>query len=134
MFYKDTASEFHDTDLTEVGKNLVLKQRYERIKGGKIFDMCGILHKDLGRQPRLLISGTTIGVRLLKAKDDFTLFAKSGALPLQIENISLFIRKCDVWSSIVIGRKKALSKHWFKCLSLESKRKISLSVLGSKVL
>ncbi|GBM39542.1 hypothetical protein AVEN_52901-1 [Araneus ventricosus] len=57
MFYKDTADEFDDTDVTAAGKNLGLKQRYERVTGGKIFDMCGILHIDLGTQPRLLIRG-----------------------------------------------------------------------------
>ncbi|GBM45510.1 hypothetical protein AVEN_210239-1 [Araneus ventricosus] len=107
MFYKDTAGEFDNTDVTAAGKNLGLKQCYERVKGGKIFDMCGILHIDLGAQPRLLISGTTIRVRLLKAKDNFTLLATSGAFRLQIENISLFIRKCDVSSSIVVGHEKA---------------------------
>ncbi|GBM57140.1 hypothetical protein AVEN_36160-1 [Araneus ventricosus] len=110
MFYKDTAGEFDNTDVTAAGKNLGFKQRYERVKGGKIFDMCGILHIDLGTQPRLLISGTTIRVRLLKAKDDFTLLAASGAFRLQIENISLFIRKCDVSSSIVVGHEKALEQ------------------------
>ncbi|GBM86884.1 hypothetical protein AVEN_207395-1 [Araneus ventricosus] len=110
MFYKDTAGEIDDTDVTTVGKNLGFKQRYERVKGGKIFDMCGILHIDLGTQPRLLISGTTIRVRLLKAKDDFTLLAASGAFRLQIENISLFLRKCDVSSSIVVGHEKTLEQ------------------------
>ncbi|GBN73988.1 hypothetical protein AVEN_235686-1 [Araneus ventricosus] len=110
MFYKDTAGEFDNTDVTAAGKNLGLKQRYERVKGGKIFDMCGILHIDLGTRPRLLISGTTIRVLLLKAKDNFTLLATSGAFRLQIENISLFIRKCDVSSSIVVGHEKALEQ------------------------
>ncbi|GBN84936.1 hypothetical protein AVEN_265772-1 [Araneus ventricosus] len=109
MFYKDTAGEFDNTDVTAAGKNLGFKQRYERVKGGKIFDMCVILHIDLGTQPRL-ISGTTIRVRLLKAKDNFTLLATSGAFRLQIENISLFIRKCYVSSSIVVGHEKALEQ------------------------
>ncbi|GFR19612.1 uncharacterized protein TNCT_375181 [Trichonephila clavata] len=68
------------------------------------------LRADLGTQPRLLISGTTIRVRLLKAKDEFTLLAKSGNYRLQIENISLFIRKCDVSSSILVGHEKALEQ------------------------
>ncbi|GFV12877.1 uncharacterized protein TNCV_581911 [Trichonephila clavipes] len=72
--------------------------------------MCGVLHTDLGTQPRLLISGTTIRERLLKAKDEFTLLAKSGNYRLQIENISLFIRKCDVSSSILVGHEKALEQ------------------------
>ncbi|GFX77164.1 uncharacterized protein F54H12.2 [Trichonephila clavipes] len=110
MFYKNTPGEFDDVDLTTAGKNLGLKQRYERVKEGKIFDMCGILHIDLGTQPRLLISGTTVRVHLLKAKDNFSLLAKTGAFRLQIENISLFIRKCDISSSIVIAHEKALEQ------------------------
>ncbi|GFT87405.1 uncharacterized protein TNCV_2503801 [Trichonephila clavipes] len=110
LFYKDTVEEFDDTDLTATGKNLGLKKRFDHVKEGKIFDMCGILHTDLGTQPRLLISGTTIRVRLLKAKDEFTLLAKSGNYRLQIENISLFIRKCDVSSSILVGHEKVLEQ------------------------
>ncbi|GFQ78827.1 uncharacterized protein TNCT_20361 [Trichonephila clavata] len=110
LFYKDTVEEFDDTDLTATGKNLGLKERLDHVKEGKIFDMCGILHTDLGTQPRLLISGTTIRVRLLKAKDEFTLLAKSGNYRLQIENISLFIRKCDVSSSILVGHEKVLEQ------------------------
>ncbi|GFX36400.1 uncharacterized protein TNCV_3671551 [Trichonephila clavipes] len=115
LFYKDTVEEFDDTDLTATGKNLAML---------KIFDMCGILHTDLGAQPRLLISGMTIRVRLLKAKDEFTLLVKSGNYRLQIENISLFIRKCDVSSSILVGHEKALEQS--RCLSRESKQKLSL--------
>ncbi|GFU03021.1 uncharacterized protein F54H12.2 [Nephila pilipes] len=61
-------------------------------------------------QPRLLISETTIRVRLLKAKDNFSLLSKTGDFRLQIENISLFIRKWDVSSSIVIAHEKALEQ------------------------
>ncbi|GBM37204.1 Uncharacterized protein F54H12.2 [Araneus ventricosus] len=110
MFYKDTPDAFDDTDLTADGKNKGLQHRFERVKKGKIFDMCGMLHIDLGTQPRLLISGTTIHVRLLKAKDNFSLLAKTGDFRLQIENISLFIRKCDVSSSIIIAHEKALEQ------------------------
>ncbi|GFT48592.1 uncharacterized protein F54H12.2 [Nephila pilipes] len=88
MFYKDTPDAFDDTDPTAAGKNKRLQHRFERVKGGKIFDMCGMLHIDLGTQPRLLISGTTIRVRLLKAKDNFSLLAKTSDFRLQIENMS----------------------------------------------
>ncbi|GFY64855.1 uncharacterized protein TNIN_320971 [Trichonephila inaurata madagascariensis] len=110
LFYKDTVEEFDGTDLIATGKNLGLKKRFDHVKEGKIFDMCGILHTDLGTQPQLLISGTMIRVRLLKAKDKFTLLAKSGNYRLQIENISLFIRKCDVSSSVLVGHEKALEQ------------------------
>ncbi|GBN09623.1 hypothetical protein AVEN_177364-2-1, partial [Araneus ventricosus] len=110
LFYKDTVGEFADTDQIAALKNSGLKQRWERVKDGKIFDMCGILHIDLGTQPRLLIIGMTIRMRLLKAKDEFALLAKSGAYRLQIENINLFIRKCDVSSSVVVGHEKVLEQ------------------------
>ncbi|GIX85261.1 hypothetical protein CDAR_465061 [Caerostris darwini] len=38
-----------------IWQNLSLKQRLKRVKNGKNFDMCGILHTDLGTQSRLLI-------------------------------------------------------------------------------
>ncbi|GFT88742.1 uncharacterized protein F54H12.2 [Nephila pilipes] len=110
MFYKDTPDAFDDIDPTDAGKNTGLQYHFERVKGRKIFDMCGMLHIDLGTQPRLLISGTTIHVRLLKARDNFSLLAKTGDFRIQIENISLFIRKCDVSSSIVIAHEKALKQ------------------------
>ncbi|GFY16489.1 uncharacterized protein TNCV_735181 [Trichonephila clavipes] len=38
MFYKDTPGEFDDADPTAAGKNLGLKQRYERVKEDRILD------------------------------------------------------------------------------------------------
>ncbi|GFY45648.1 uncharacterized protein TNIN_204401 [Trichonephila inaurata madagascariensis] len=98
--------------------------------------MCRILHTDLGAQPRLLISGTTIRVRLLKAKDEFTLLAKSGNYKLQIENISLFIRKCDVSSSILVGHEKALEQSLFQMpfMKIETKTFILSSGLKSVII
>ncbi|GBM98255.1 hypothetical protein AVEN_168782-1 [Araneus ventricosus] len=110
LLYKDIVGEFDDTDLTAAGKNSGLKQLGERVKNGKTFDTCRILHIDLGTQPRLLISGTTIRMSLLKAKDEFTPLVKIGAYRLQDENRSLFIRKCDMSSPIVVGHKKALEQ------------------------
>ncbi|GFT45673.1 uncharacterized protein F54H12.2 [Nephila pilipes] len=49
MFYKDTPDAFDDTDPTATGKNKGLQHRFERLQGGgEIFDMCGMLHTDLG--------------------------------------------------------------------------------------
>ncbi|GFT77955.1 uncharacterized protein TNCV_2642051 [Trichonephila clavipes] len=56
---KDTAGEFDDVSLLDVGKNIGLK-RWDRVKNGKVFDMCGILHTYLGTQSKLLINETSI--------------------------------------------------------------------------
>ncbi|GFW01592.1 uncharacterized protein TNCV_4085071 [Trichonephila clavipes] len=102
LFYKDTVEEFDNTDLTATGKKLGLKKDSTMLKKARYL-ICVEFFTYLGTQPRLLISGTTIRVRLLKAKDEFTLLAKSGNYRLQIEKISLFIRKCYVSSSILVG-------------------------------
>ncbi|GFY30565.1 uncharacterized protein TNCV_3523281 [Trichonephila clavipes] len=68
LFEKDTAGEFDDVSLLDVGKNIGLKKkRWDRVKNGKVFDMCGILHTDLGTQSKLLINGTSIRIKLLKS-------------------------------------------------------------------
>ncbi|GFV33568.1 uncharacterized protein F54H12.2 [Trichonephila clavipes] len=78
LFLKDNAGKFEDVNLTDVGQNKGLKKRWERVKNGKIFDMCGTLHTDIGTQSKLLINGTSIRIRLLKAKNEFALLAATG--------------------------------------------------------
>ncbi|GIY21473.1 hypothetical protein CDAR_184581 [Caerostris darwini] len=104
----DTAFEYDDTNFSAAGKNAGLKERWKRVKEGKVLDICGMLHIYLGAPPRLLISGTTIRIRLLKAKDGFAILANAGSYRLRIENISLFAKKCDVSSSILVGHEKTL--------------------------
>ncbi|GFU09405.1 uncharacterized protein TNCV_143841 [Trichonephila clavipes] len=72
--------------------------------------MCGILHTDLGTQSKLLINGTSIRIKLLKAKNEFALLAAAGDYRIQIENISLYIRKCEISSSILVAHEKALEQ------------------------
>ncbi|GFW65197.1 uncharacterized protein TNCV_394631 [Trichonephila clavipes] len=110
LFEKDTAGEFDDVSLLDVGKNIGLKKRWDRVKNGKVFDMCGILHTDLGTQSKLLINGTSIRIKLLKAKNEFALLAAAGDYRIQIENISLYIRKCEISSSILVAHEKALEQ------------------------
>ncbi|GFX70232.1 uncharacterized protein TNCV_4616691 [Trichonephila clavipes] len=110
LFEKDTAGEFDDVSLLDVGKNIGLKKRWDRVKNGKVFDMCGILHTDLGTQSKLLINGTSMRIKLLKAKSEFALLAAAGDYRIQIENISLYIRKCEISSSILVAHEKALEQ------------------------
>ncbi|GFU49578.1 uncharacterized protein TNCV_1591121 [Trichonephila clavipes] len=72
--------------------------------------MCGILHTDIGTQSKLLINGTSIRIRLIKAKNEFSLLAATGDYRLQIENISIYVRKCEISSSILVAHEKALEQ------------------------
>ncbi|GFR02642.1 uncharacterized protein TNCT_246321 [Trichonephila clavata] len=100
LFVKNTAGKFDDVTLTDAGLNKGLRKRWDRVKNGKVFDMCGILHTDIGTESKLLINGTSIRIRLFKTKNEFSLLAAAGNYRLQIENISLHVRKCEISSSI----------------------------------
>ncbi|GFT25897.1 uncharacterized protein F54H12.2 [Trichonephila clavipes] len=110
LFLKDNAGKFNDVNLTDVGQNKGLKKRWERVKNGKVFYMCGTLHTDIGTQSKLLINGTSIRIRLLKAKNEFALLAATGDYRLQIENISLYVRKGVISSSILVAHEKTLEQ------------------------
>ncbi|GFU14821.1 uncharacterized protein TNCV_2807351 [Trichonephila clavipes] len=110
LFVKDTAGKFDDVTLTDAGLNKGLRKRWDRVKNGKVFDMCGILHTDIGTQSKLLINGTPTRIRLIKAKNEFSLLAATGDYRLQIENISIYVRKCEISSSILVAHEKALEQ------------------------
>ncbi|GIY09765.1 uncharacterized protein CEXT_745561 [Caerostris extrusa] len=99
LFCKDTACEYVDTNLAAAGKNTGLKERWKRVKEGKVFDICRMLLIGLGTQPRLLIRGTTIRIRLLKAKDEFAILTNPGSYLLDIENISRNEMRCIKFNS-----------------------------------
>ncbi|GFX69192.1 uncharacterized protein TNCV_3563681 [Trichonephila clavipes] len=110
LFVKDTAGKFDDATLTDAGLNKGLRKRWDRVKNGKVFDMCGILHTDIGTQSKLLKNGTSIRIRLIKAKNEFSLLAATGDYHLQIENISIYVTKCEISSSILVAHEKALEQ------------------------
>ncbi|GFY47255.1 uncharacterized protein TNIN_93171 [Trichonephila inaurata madagascariensis] len=110
LFVKDTARNLDYVTLTDAGYNKGLKKRWDRVKNGKIFDMCGILHNDIGTQSKLLINGTSIRIRLFKTKKEFSLLSATQDYRLQIKNISLYVRKCEISSSILVWHEKALQQ------------------------
>ena len=108
LFEKDTPGEYDDINLENSGKNVGLKKRYSAMKEGKIIELYGSLHIDLGTQPKLLINGVSIRVKLEKAKSTFALLAPDANYHLAIENASLFIRRCAISGSILVAHEKAL--------------------------
>ncbi|GFX85108.1 uncharacterized protein TNCV_4979631 [Trichonephila clavipes] len=100
LFVKDTAGKFDYVTLTDAGLN----KRTKKKMGG------GFLHTDIGTQSKLLINGTSIRIRLIKAKNEFSLLAATGDYRLQIENISIYVRKCEISSSILVAHEKAFEQ------------------------
>ncbi|GBM95028.1 Uncharacterized protein F54H12.2 [Araneus ventricosus] len=108
LFYKDTAAE-HD-NVAGASANNGFIARKNRCKLSKTVDLIGILHFDLESQPKLLINGVDVKIKLERHKDTFSLMSSADNFKLFIESASLFIRKINVAPSIVLAHEKALER------------------------
>lgn len=110
MFHKDTAGKYEQLDPTTATANKSLVKRWTKTKNSALFDMYGNLHLDLGTQSKLLINGVSIRIKLEKAKNAFALLASTENYKLHLENVSLFIRRCEISGSILVAHEKTLER------------------------
>lgn len=108
MFYKDTAGE-HDS-ITANSANTGYKKRSELCKLSKEVGLIGGLHFDLATQPKLLINGVNVRIKLERHKDNFALMSATNNFVIEIQSASLYVRKISVSPSVLIGHEKALEK------------------------
>ena len=114
LFYKDTAGYMDQCNPLE-GENPVntgLQKRHAFIKGSKSVEMIGPLHTDLFFQPKHLLNGVDMHIKLIRSKADFCLMsAETGAsFKVHIQECSLYVRKVKVAPSVTMGHAKALEK------------------------
>lgn len=112
LFYKDTAS-YHD-DVGANSSNEGFVARRVLFKQSKIVDLCGPLHFDLASQPKLLINGVSVRLKLERQKKAFCLMAAADQFKINIKSASLFIRKVNVAPSVLLAQEKALEKGLIK--------------------
>lgn len=105
LFYKDTASK-HDNVADD--SNVGFATRKEKFKLSKLVDLTGPLHFDLGSQPKLLINGVSVRIKLERNKNTFCLMAADDAYKLSIKSASLFVRKVNIAPSVLLAHEKAL--------------------------
>ncbi|GBN80353.1 Uncharacterized protein F54H12.2 [Araneus ventricosus] len=108
LFYKDTAAE-HDNVAGASAINGFIARK-NRCKLSKTVDLIGILHFDLASQPKLLINGVDVKIKLGRHKDTFSLMSSGDNFKLVIESAGLSIRKIDVAPSIVLAHEKVLER------------------------
>ncbi|KAF8789562.1 hypothetical protein HNY73_007492 [Argiope bruennichi] len=108
LFRKDTAAE-HD-NVIAASTNEGFKARKTIFKNSKIVDLIGILHYDLAAQPKLLINGVNVRIKLERQKDSFSLLSNTDNYKIGLISASLFIRKINVAPSIVLAQEKALER------------------------
>lgn len=108
LFHKDTASH-HDV-VTAEQTNSGYTIRRNACKNSRLMDLISPLHFDLATQPKLLINGVSVRIKLERHKDIFSLMSAHDTYKIVIQSASLYIRKVNVSPSVMLGHEKALEK------------------------
>ena len=81
------------------------------------FELVGALRLDFLQQPKYLIPGVSVGIRLTRSKDEFALQLPAGtnddgshAFKIMITQCILYVRRVRVHSSVEVGHKEGLAK------------------------
>ena len=91
LFYKDVGP---DTDDAKSGPNSGLFNRSLATKGGKVVDLEGSLLIDVFQQPKLLLNGVSIGIKLWPSLDSFRLITDTIKADLKVQIVDASIRLC----------------------------------------
>ena len=103
LWYKDTAG--HMDDVTNDNKGFTKRRKW--IKNSRSVTMIGRPHVDLCFQDRLMLNGVDMKMRFVRSKNAFNLM---GDARVEIQDMSLFVRKVKVHPSVQLGHIKALDK------------------------
>lgn len=102
MWYKDTAGKMAKPDNSGhiTRKNLTAN--------GNHVQMYGNLHCDIFNQNKFMLNGVEMGVKLVKAKNEFHLMGTTKA-HVEIIDAELYVRKVKINPSILVAHARALS-------------------------
>ncbi|XP_031785920.1 uncharacterized protein F54H12.2-like [Nasonia vitripennis] len=94
------------------GANQGLINRLFFTAGGKAVDMIGHLHCDVFNQPKFLINGVDVRVRLVRSKDAFCLmdWSDNGKFSVHIKEATLIVRRAKISPGILLAHANALAK------------------------
>ncbi|GFS58226.1 uncharacterized protein F54H12.2 [Trichonephila clavipes] len=106
LFHKDTASAHDNGGATSTNEGFLTRKSI--CKTSKLVDLIGILHYDLAAQPKLLVNGVNVRIKLERQKDPFSLMASGDNYKICLKSACLFIRKINVAASVVLAQEKAL--------------------------
>lgn len=108
LFFKDTAS--HHDSVIDKSPNEGFNRRRELFKNSKLVNLIGPLHFDLATQPKPLINGVGVRLKLERNKSSFCLMSSADSFKISIKSASLFVRKVNVAPSVLLGHEKALER------------------------
>ncbi|XP_063960304.1 uncharacterized protein F54H12.2-like [Lytechinus pictus] len=114
LFFKDTPGHMDQANPLEPGNdvNQGLKKRHTYIKGSNSFELIGPLHCNLFFQPKHLLNGVDLRVKLIRSKEEFCLMSSANqpSFKVVIQDCSLFVRKVKVSPSVMLGHGKTLER------------------------
>ena len=93
LFYKDNGPE---TDDAKSGPKSGLFNRYLAKRGGKVVDLEGPVNVliDVFRQPKLLLNGVSIGIKLCPSLDAFKLVTESVKAEQKVQIVDASFKLC----------------------------------------
>ena len=92
--------------------NLGLKARYEFTKESATVDMIGGIHCDIFHQPKELLTGVKIRVKLNRSKPEFCLLSTKNDVKYRvlIEEAILYIKRATVSSAVLLAHAKVVKE------------------------
>ena len=117
LWAKDTAGKFGTTDPTLDATNQLynagFNARTDRIKESKSVVMYDRLHLDLFQQPKYLINGVDLRLRLNRTRPEFSLLGTDSG-KIVIQDVALFVRKVKPSAAISNKIEQALTQNTIK--------------------
>lgn len=98
-FYKDTAGQMDAVDPTpdkNAPTNKGLKERFELTRESRTVEFISRIHADIFNQNKLMVNGVRLRIKLHRNKNEFCLMAANANYVLQIQDVSMMIRKCKL--------------------------------------
>jgi hypothetical protein len=107
LFFKDTAGSM-DSTIPGAG-NEGLTKRAAFTNASNVVELLAPIHCDMFFQPKLLLNGVDIRIRLTRAKDAFCLMSGDAIdYKLKILSASLFVKRVSVSPAVRLGHAQAL--------------------------
>ncbi|XP_073421059.1 uncharacterized protein F54H12.2-like [Dendrobates tinctorius] len=107
LFYNDTAGH-HDVRILD-GANVGFNKRAHAVAHSKPVDLLGPIFSDIFNQPKLILNGLDLKIKLTRNKDAFCLVsADPDPLKVQILNACLYVKRVQVAPAVRIGHSQAL--------------------------
>ena len=119
LFYKDVGLE---TDDTKEGPNTGLFNRFLATNGGKVVNVEGSLLIDVFQQPKFLLNGGSIGIKLWPSLGEFRLITDTPKADLKVQIVDASFRLCvhRLDRGLLMANKKLIKMEPVICPYLKS--------------